>query len=224
MRLECLFVKINIAAVLILAMLLLPPEVRAAPITIDSNTLRNFRDTRSLNDVGVAQGDRNVYGADVSPNIGTTITVMQGNRVDGPTLCNGNAVDPNNCSASVGFNPSRNGSWTLTFANGSDTATAVTPALDPAALLGPVPFSKDVTIAGTGVTPTLSWRLPSGFTPNAVRVRVYDKAQTNQRGQDVIIFSQPISGNQTSFTIPNGIPAGCSLCVERAAHRDPGPC
>ena len=182
----------------------------ASPAIADTITildaLRNFRDTRSFNDVGVAQGDRDVFGADVSPNTGTTITGIQGNANVGPNLCNGSVAFPNNCSASANFNPNRTGSWNLTFTNGANTAIATTPVLDTTALtLGPVPFPQDVTIKGTGLTPTLSWTVPGGFSPDAVRIQVYDKALTNQRGQDVIVFSTPLPGNQTSFTIPSGI-------------------
>src|SRR5262249_49603818 len=113
---------------------------------------------------------------------------------------------PNNCTDSAAFNANRTGSWSLTFTNGVNIATATTPTLDPTALtLGPVPFPQDVTIKGTGVTPTLSWTVPNGFTPDAVRIQVYDKNLTNQRGQDVVVFSIPLGGNQTSFTIPSGI-------------------
>jgi len=182
MRTKHVFHTMNISA-FVFAAFFCPRQLGAAPITIDFNTLRNFRDTRSLNDVGIGQGDRKVYGADVSPNTGTTITATQGSRVDGPALCNGSLVNPNTCTFSAPFNANRKGSWSLTFTNGSDTATAVTPPLDPAALLGAVPFPTDVMIAGAGVTPTLSWTPPppSGFTPDAVRVRVYDKAQTKHR-------------------------------------------
>src|SRR5438132_2961436 len=133
----------------------------ADPITITPGSLNNFRDTRSLNAVGIGQGDRDQFGADVSPNSGTTITGTQAGFTVGPTLCGGLAVDPNFCAAAPVFNSSRIGAWNLTFTNGANTATTATPTLDQSAA-SPVPFPQSVTITPNAnpVTPTISCVVP----------------------------------------------------------------
>lgn len=115
-------------------------SAHAMPIT-SIDHLNNFRDTRGLNDVGIAQGDSIQFGADVVPNglQGTTMSAVQGARTLAPALCNALAVDANFCARSVAFSPALNGSWALSFQNGSDTATAVTPVLG-AAAASPAPF------------------------------------------------------------------------------------
>jgi hypothetical protein len=172
------------------------------PIT-NITGLNNFRDTRGLNDVGIGQGDLNQLGADLVPALGTTITAVQGITL-GAVQCVPLTVDPNFCARTTPFSLSRAGSWALTFQNGPDTATAVTPSLAgiPAA---PVPFPTSVTISNSGVTPALSWTVPSSFSPDAVRVQVFDKSLVLSNGQNDIIFARSLSGTQSSFQIPSGV-------------------
>jgi hypothetical protein len=186
----------------ILAYSSLPPEVFATPVTSISG-LNNFRDTRSLNDVGIGQGDLNQFGADVVPALGTTIAAVQGITL-GAVQCIPLTVDPNFCARTTPFNLNRTGSWALTFQNGSDIATATTPSLAgiPAA---PVPFPASVTISNSGTTPTLSWTVPAGFVPDAVRVQVYDKGLVLANGQNDIIFARNLPGSDLSFQIPSGV-------------------
>ena len=80
-------------------------------------------------------------------------------------------------------------------------ATASTPSLAgiPAEQ---VPFPTNVTISNSGTTPTLSWTVPQGFTPDAVRVQVFDKSVTLANGMKDVIFSTALPPTQTSFQIP----------------------
>ena len=177
------------------------------PITSITD-LQNFRDTRSLNDVGYPQGDRIVYGANVVPNgaAGTRIAATQDtfrNPANGYTPCVGFTTLPNQCTLSSAFDLSRIGQWNLEFWNGGDTATAVTLPLAASAVAGPAPFPANVTISGSGTAPTLSWTVPAGFTPDAFRVQVFDK---NPQGVSDVIFSKNLPANATSFTIPDPIP------------------
>ena len=109
------------------------------------------------------------------------------------------------CATATAFNSGRLGSWSLTFQNGSDVATAVTPTLAgiPAE---PVPFPTSVSISNTGTTPTLSWAVPAGFTPDAVRVNVFDKSLIRANGAKDVIFSTTLAPTQTSFTLPANNP------------------
>jgi hypothetical protein len=181
---------------------LAPSASFAMPIT-GITGLNNFRDTRGLNDVGVLQGDVNQFGAElVPPTATTTISGVQGGFTVGPNPCGPLAVDANFCATSTPFSPSRTASWTLTFQNGTDIATAVTPSLA-GVPTDPVPFPRSVAISNTGTTPTLSWTYPLGFTPDAVRVQVFDKALTRPGTQVTdIIFATNLAATQTSFQIP----------------------
>ncbi len=176
----------------------------ATPITSITH-LNSFRDTRSANDVGIGSGDLNQFGADVVPRPGTTVTAVQGGFVVGPIACAGLAVNADFCAAAPLFNPTRSAAWALTFQNGADVAAATTPAIGsiPAA---PVPFPTSVTISNSGTTPTLSWIVPPGFTPDAVRVNVFDKSVTLVNGQKDVIFVRSLDATQTSFQIPAANP------------------
>jgi hypothetical protein len=192
-------------------LLLVGPVGRSngAPITSITD-LNNFRDTRSLNDVGNPQGDVDQFGAQVVPNAaaGTRIVATQdGVRVPatGSIACGGFTVNPNQCALSRAFDPALSGSWNLTFLNGPDSATALSPPLTAAAIAGPAPFPVSVTITGSGASPTLSWTVPPGFTPDAIRLQVFDKAHVNQQGVADIIFSRDLAGSATSFTVPASV-------------------
>ncbi len=192
---------------LLLALFVVLPLSVAYGVPITGIThLNNFRDTRSINDVGVGAGDINQFGADLAPSaVNTTIQGVQGTFTVGPNQCGPLAVNPSFCATGTTFNSNRLGSWTLTFTNGTDVATAVTPSLAglPAA---PVPFPTSVSISNTGTTPSLSWTVPSGFTPDAVRVNVFDKSLTRANGAKDIIFSTALAATQTSFQIPANDP------------------
>jgi hypothetical protein len=179
------------------------------PITSITD-LNNFRDTRSLNDVGLGQGDRIQYGAEVVPNdaAGTMMAATQGTfrkPTTGYAPCGAFTVNPNFCANSTAFNPALTGQWNLEFVNGGNTAIAVTPSLTASAAAAPAPFPVNVTISGSGTTPTLSWTVPTGFAPNAIRVQVFDKNSKNSQGVSDIIYSPNLSGTATSFTIPSTV-------------------
>lgn len=178
------------------------PNVLATPITVSGN-INSFRDTRSLNDVGIGQGDVNQFGAGLIPSLGTTIRGTQGTFTTGLIPCQPLAVDATFCATAPPFSLDRTGSWNLTFQNGPDVAAAVTPSLAgiPAE---PVPFPSNVTISGTGTTPTLNWTVPTTFTPDAVRVVVFDKGVTLANGMKDVILATSLPANQSSFQIPAG--------------------
>jgi hypothetical protein len=208
MILRAMTMLVAVAQVLMFAFM----SAHAMPITTIDH-LNNFRDTRGLNDVGLGQGDSIQFGADVVPNglQGTTMSAVQGASVLPPVICNALAIDANFCARSVAFSPTLNGAWTLNFHNGSDTATAVTPVLGAAAAT-PAPFPSNVTISGSGFTPTLSWTVPPGFTPDAVRVNIFDKtAPSLSNGMKDVVHSQALPGTATSFVVPTTLSSGQSL-------------
>jgi hypothetical protein len=179
----------------------------AASITSITD-LNNFRDTRSLNDVGISQGDSNQFGAQVVPNgvAGTRLFATQGAvrvpaAIGSSGACGGFTVNPNQCSFSIPFNSALTGSWSLTFVNGADQATATTPPLAPSAVVA-APFPETVTISGSGTTPTIAWQVPAGFNPDAIRINIFDKTKTNLQGVADIPFSTNVAGSARTFSVP----------------------
>lgn len=180
----------------------------AEPITIIPGTVNSFRNTQSPHDLGFAQGDTNQLGADVMPSAGTEITAVQGITSTGP--CQPLAVNPNFCARQPAFSPSRMGAWALTFRNGSDTATITTPTL--AGAETPVPFVVGVMASGSTFTPTFSFAIPAGFTPDAIRVNIFDRAVTLPIfGIKDVVHSQALPPTTTSFTVPATLSSGQPL-------------
>jgi hypothetical protein len=179
----------------------------AAPITSITD-LNHFRDTRSVNDVGIPQGDALQYGAQVIPNdaAGTRMFAIQGAvRVPavGTSACGALIANPNLCVRSTPFDPALTGAWQLTFVNGADQATATTPVLAPSAVTQ-APFADTVTISGFGATPTISWSVPAqgNFSTDAIRILVYNKNLRTSLNTADVIFSTNVAGNARSFQIP----------------------
>lgn len=106
--------------------------------------------------------------------------------------------------------------WTLvlsstpSFAAGTNTVVN-TPAVGSVDLM---PFVKQMSASGTGVTPTISWQLPENAPRiDAIRIRVFDRSNPitvvskdpgNPRSfqQADLIFEQMVSGSTTSLPLP----------------------
>jgi len=184
----------------------------AQPITLVSNTLNMFRDTRGANDVGIGQGDRFQFGADI---VGGSAGVSLGATYD-PTgftvsqfACNPLAVNANFCSRTTAFDANKIDPWTIRFTRGADTSLFTGPSL--AGTQAAVPFPVSVTLSGSGLTPTISWQVPGGFAPDGFRVNVFDKSKILPNGQADIVHSVAIAANSTSYQIPTTFSSGLSL-------------
>jgi len=163
-----------------------------------------FRDNESANSVGFLPGDRLFFGAQsVIPNgnNGTTGVATQGITTRNLTFYNF-TVSPNQFGSSVSYNSSLTGQWNLTFTNGTDQTSVPTPSVVGAPL---VPFASSVAISGSGSTPTFSWTLPNGFTPDGVRIQIWDLQQPVANLRDVI-YSKALPGNAVNFTVPSTFP------------------
>jgi hypothetical protein len=196
---------------LILVLLLQPWQVAAAPISLVPGTVNMFRDTRAANDV-IGSGDLFQFGAEiVGGSLGTTLGAFY--PPTGFTVsqapCVPLAVSPNVCTRTTAFNSSRLGQWVLRFANGPDALLVVGPPL--AGAENPVPFPRDVTISGSGITPTLSWTVPGGFQPDGFRVNIFDKDDITFGGFANVIHSVAIPPTSTSYTLPAVLNSGRSL-------------
>jgi hypothetical protein len=189
------------------AVFLMSNHASGDPITV--NKPFHFRDNRSANSVGFRPGDFLTFGAQsVIPNgdNGTTGEATQGSTHKNLTFYN-YCVSPNFFAWSVRYDSSLTGQWNLTFTNGQDTASAVTPSVGNASL---VPFAFNVAISGSGLTPTFSWTFPDGFTPDGVRIQIWDLQNPVANLRDVI-HAQNFQGNPGSFTVPSTFSCGKAL-------------
>jgi len=192
------------AAVLVLGIALfsISNSANAAQVTVIDPF--NFREHESANSVGFTPGDLLFFGAQsVVPNgnNGTTGVATQGNFTKPLTFYNF-TVSPNQFAAGILYNSNFTGQWNLTFTNGADQTSVLTPSVGTAPL---VPFVSSVAISGSGSTPTFSWTLPNGFTPDGVRIQIWDLQQPVANLRDVI-YSRALPGNAVSFTVPSSFP------------------
>jgi hypothetical protein len=189
-------------------------QAQAAPIELVSGTINMFRDTRGANNIGIGQGNRLQYGANiVGGSDGTTVgaTYPPTGFVSPQTSCQPLLAAPNFCSNSTGFNAGRIAApWTLRFERlGESPVVVAGPAL--AGTEVPVPFPVNVTITGSGVTPTISWTIPGGFVADAVRINVFDRGIILPNGQADLIHSFAVAGSLGSYDIPATLSSGSSL-------------
>jgi hypothetical protein len=177
----------------------------ANPISVDIATLNIFRTFDAQNDVNIAQGDNFQFGADINGgSLGTSIAgIFTPAGSPTPTFttlfspCGPKDTNVDFCAQTTPFSVARtNGSWQVEFENGANTTTLALPAVSVIPPT-PVPFPSSVTIAANGATPTISWSLPAGTNPNALRVNIYDKSQSNQN-----IFTTNLDPTVTKFTVP----------------------
>jgi hypothetical protein len=121
-------------------------------VTISNTTA--WRDESGANTVGFLPGDGLFFGAiNVAPaGAGTSVTAAQSGLTLPISFLGGGAGDiaPGQYGRTSLYNSSLTGSWLLTAVNGTDTATATTPA--PGAVAS-MPFANNVTIGGVGTTP-----------------------------------------------------------------------
>lgn len=179
------------------------PATAAPPVLVPS-TLNMFRDIRSANDIGLGAGDKLQYGADIirgSDGVFLSATAATG-FIDPAVPCAPLAVNARFCANTTGFNSTRLDPWQFHFTRGIETTTVTGPSM---VGVGLVPFPISVTLAGTGLTPTISWQIPNGFTPDAFRVQVYDKHRILANGVADLISTNPLPANATSFTLPGNI-------------------
>jgi len=197
---------------------ILPGHTTAAEIT--AQAAYNFRDTWSANNVfaaGWQSSDRITYGAfDVTPNgyYGTTGTatyaITQNYSVQTPLHFIPYSIAPNIFGYSVDYNPIFSNSWNLTFKNGSDTASILTPALG--STTQALPYATNVSVSGQGLNPTFSWSVPGGTNVDYIRLNIFDlSAPRLPSGEANNIHFADLASNATSYTIPDLLSSNMQL-------------
>jgi hypothetical protein len=124
-------------------------------------------------------------------------------------------VSLNGCGRSTAFDLNRLEPWTLRFEKpGFDRLEVPGPPLVLAngqSVVQPVPFPTNVTLSGSGLTPTIAWTIPGGFTPDGFRVSIYDKSRLTLTGGVDIIHGVAVPANATSYMIPATLSSGLQL-------------
>jgi hypothetical protein len=187
---------------------------QAAPIELVAGTVNMFRDTRGANNTGIGQGDLFQYGAEiVGGSAGTTLRAIYPPTGFNATQasCQPLAVNANFCATGTAFSANRIAQpWNLRFQRAGETDVVVAgPSL--AGTASPVPFPVNVTITGSGTTPTISWTNPGGFVTDAVRVNIFDLGTILPTGLAQVIHSTGVSGNAGSYAIPAALSGGGAL-------------
>ena len=184
----------------------------AAPLVLESGTVNMFRDTRGANNVGVFAGDLiqyggNIVGGSAGASVGATAAT---GFVDPQEVCAPLAVNANFCANGTLFSAARTAPWTLNFARSGATPVMVAgPSLVGAEVA--VPFPVNVTISGSGLTPTISWTVPGGFAADAVRINIFDRNKILANGSADVIHTMPVASSNGSYTIPSTLNSGQQL-------------
>ena len=92
-------------------------------------------------------------------------------------------------------NTTLTGPWTLTFTNPCCPDHVVQ---TPTTSDSPPPFVENVTISGSGTTPTFKWIVPNGYSPDAVAFDIRDRRSVHEPFHYV-----SLPGNATEYTVPS---------------------
>jgi hypothetical protein len=175
------------------------PSVYAAPLTIQSAT--QFRSYRTENPIHYGTGDLLILSVNVYP-----VTT-----IDGPTVVSAQnqdtglyaslgyigGVNPNEFGVALLYDPAITGSWLVTATNGPDTANRTIPALGD---VEAIPLVYSVRLTGSGITPTLSWTVPSESTADYTLISIIDY-NTRLR----LFWSPAVDIETTEYQIPDGL-------------------
>jgi hypothetical protein len=218
-----------LSAVLILGISLSLPSITLGDYYfIGVKNKFNILETYSVNDVFGWSGNRILFGADYvalcygDPSVqykvirplsqAATGKGTQTPYIDIPMKAENWTADPYFWAGKVNLTSNQlpsdlhlTDSWGMIFADGSLTnPSSTTPTLQNASI---VPFVQNVTITGNNNNPTFNWTVPANFTPNGVRVLVWDLEKVLKTGiADLIDKTTVIPNNNgilpTSYTVP----------------------
>ena len=179
--------------------------VAASTITID-NTF-GFRDYRSQNSIGLATGDRILYGVSgVAPvgeppdYIGTEAISRQGD-LEYPLFFAPSTVDPGEFVNGLPYDQSLTGPWEITITSpGLEPLVVSTPDIGDVARVEPVTALK---MSGSRSAPTFTWTNPAGI--DDVSIGVWDTTARGPIGVADRLFQVFPGSAVESFTLPEGL-------------------
>ena len=162
----------------------------------------HFRSNEGVNSVGNTAGDRQRFGAQVTPSGDPTVvsaTPSQGGTVRTLSFSPTDG-SPDRYLRSMTFSASLAGAWSITATRGTETAGPVLTS----AIANPqlVPFVNNLQVSGTGLSPRVRWELPdlTGFDINNIRVEVFDDVI-----DESIFQSSNLAASTTEFIVPEGV-------------------
>lgn len=218
--------------------LVLPGLLAAATALAAPPTAQNpfyLRQNNSANSGNHATGDIVVWGIqNVQPPAGSTYVYGTSGICKVGLTCDSFASDPDwwkqrlyerdwtllphQYFASTPYDPSLTGSWRLLLSTSSNYAAANTLVVQTPTLgnVAAMPYVTSMTVSGAGLTPAVSWTLPTN-TPDSIdqmRIRVQDNTHriaVESRNsaprsfeQSDLIWQSPVLSS-TSFTLPAGV-------------------
>ena len=194
----------GLRAPLLAAAVLLALGAQAAPVSI--NTPFMNLENRIYNSLGFTQEQFLRIGANaVTPNgsagttgIGRTTDLITGLPVSRTINFNPSPIISDFFSRLTADGPGLRGAWTLTFTNGSDSASAEVDIADTAQQ---APFVNSTTLSGTSANPTFSWTPPPGATVNGYRVNIHDKNLIVPGVNNGQVASRNLAPTITSHTV-----------------------
>jgi hypothetical protein len=214
----------GLTSLLILGALLIAPGVEisftsvatAHPITISDPFLQLY--AADTNSDGSVVGDFVRFGAGAVPNglsvppttgFATTINTSTDQPFTEMLQFSHTTASPNFYSSLVPNNTALYGPWTLTFTNGTNTASVTVPAIPTGTQQAP--FVQSVTISGTSLNPTFNWNPPPNTQVNGYSVQILDKDIRSNTGAPDLVYIATLAPSQHTFTIPTALAGGLSL-------------
>lgn len=191
-----------------LGLLLLAGTSGAMGAPIDILDVYHFRDIRSANRIGIAEGDQLTMGVYMTPNprtgdSGTTIVASQNGTQSVVSYLNSPA-SPNEYSDSVPFSAALTGQWQLTISNPTSTNTpqiAYTPTVLRAngTIAGTQQFVQNMAISGVGSF-ALSFQAPAGSMHDRISVRIFEVSDHSP--PRLVHVKNDLPASATSYAIP----------------------
>ncbi len=217
------FATVSILVTLLIG-IIVASSALADPITVSN--IGSFRREDSANDVNINPGDYLFFRADAVPNgfaNPPTTGVATQDATTKNLVFNPTSVDLNEFSKKIAYTSSLTGPWTLTFSNGTNQTIVTTPAVG--STTSAMPFVTNMSLSGSGVTPTFAWAAPGGQY-DSVRIQIFDVGHpfpgTGAKHDNLIHVatcnpSLSASNNcvnfssTTSYTLPSVLSSGQTL-------------
>ena len=175
----------------------------------------NFRTVLSANDSGFLEGDIIDVGVAATPNArtGSPDTTAVASQADGfqlalPFISDAYGGTVNDFASAIPFDATRAAQpWTITVTNPTTNNNPVQVTTGPIEATGPLKFVSNMSMTGSGLTPTLHWQLPSTQNADQVRIQLQDLDGAPLPGTDFhpVMFSQTLGGGATQYEIPDNV-------------------
>jgi hypothetical protein len=179
------------------------PAAAAQDVTISH--FEQYTDNRGWNEAGMGPTYQIVVSATVVPSGFPTLVFAEQGGVREPMTHYALPSAPDLYVHWKRFDPASTGAWRI-VAERSDAkgSTVMTAAIDRAQQL---PLVTKVRVAGKGVQPRLSWKLPAlaGFDVERIRVGVLGEPRVQGRFLRLLYMSSDLPPTATRFTIPAGV-------------------